>query len=149
MSETPETTPQTGGSLADRISKPEAPSTDAPEAGQDGAGGGASGSALQEPDYSVEVKLSDLQADPNNPLFSVKTFNDLGLDERILKGLSSMNFRQPSKVQERALPLLMVNPPKNLVGQSQSGTGKTAAFVLNILSRIDLSTEQSQITPRH
>lgn len=52
-----------------------------------------------------------------------------------------MNFRKPSKVQERALPLLMSNPPKNLVGQSQSGTGKTAAFVLNVLSRLDLSDE--------
>ncbi|KAJ5644076.1 uncharacterized protein N7484_006583 [Penicillium longicatenatum] len=148
MSDNPETTPQNGGSLADRISKPDAPPAGTSDAPQDGAGGDASGSALQEPDYSVEVKLSDLQADPNNPLFSVKTFNDLGLDERILKGLSSMNFRQPSKVQERALPLLMGNPPKNLVGQSQSGTGKTAAFVLNILSRIDLSTQQSQSTPQ-
>lgn len=59
-----------------------------------------------------------------------------------------MNFRKPSKVQERALPLLMSNPPKNLVGQSQSGTGKTAAFVLNILSRLDLSTEELQKTPQ-
>ena len=59
-----------------------------------------------------------------------------------------MNFRKPSKVQERALPLLMNNPPKNLVGQSQSGTGKTAAFVLNVLSRLDLSTNEAQITPQ-
>lgn len=59
-----------------------------------------------------------------------------------------MNFRQPSKVQERALPLLMANPPQNLVGQSQSGTGKTAAFVLNILSRLDLSTPTLQTTPQ-
>jgi ATP-dependent RNA helicase DDX19/DBP5 len=59
-----------------------------------------------------------------------------------------MNFRKPSKIQERALPLLMGNPPKNLVGQSQSGTGKTAAFVLNILSRLDLSSEQAQKTPQ-
>lgn len=59
-----------------------------------------------------------------------------------------MNFRKPSKIQERALPLLLSNPPKNLVGQSQSGTGKTAAFVLNILSRLDLSTEQMQKTPQ-
>lgn len=59
-----------------------------------------------------------------------------------------MNFRKPSKIQERALPLLMGNPAKNLVGQSQSGTGKTAAFVLNVLSRIDLSTEQLQKTPQ-
>lgn len=59
-----------------------------------------------------------------------------------------MNFRKPSKVQERTLPLLLMNPPQNLIGQSQSGTGKTAAFVLNILHRIDLSTEQLQKTPQ-
>lgn len=34
---------------------------------------------LAEPDYEVNVKLSDVQADPNNPLYSVKNFNDLGL----------------------------------------------------------------------
>lgn len=55
-----------------------------------------------------------------------------------------MNFTRPSKIQERALPLLLKNPPQNLIGQSQSGTGKTAAFTLNILSRIDLSTQQPQ-----
>ncbi|KAF1815304.1 DEAD-domain-containing protein [Eremomyces bilateralis CBS 781.70] len=48
-----------------------------------------------------------------------------------------MNFRRPSKIQERALPLLLHNPPANLIGQSQSGTGKTAAFTLNMLHRID------------
>ncbi|RAH69246.1 ATP-dependent RNA helicase DBP5 [Aspergillus aculeatinus CBS 121060] len=143
-----------GGSLADRISKPEEPqpaeSTDTPkEIDQtDGAPAALGGSDLQEPDYTVEVKLSDLQADPNNPLFSVKNFEDLGLDPRILQGLSAMNFRKPSKIQERALPLLLGNPAKNLVGQSQSGTGKTAAFTLNVLSRIDLSTEQLQKTPQ-
>ena len=55
-----------------------------------------------------------------------------------------MNFRKPSKIQERALPLLLMNPAKNLIGQSQSGTGKTAAFVLNMLSRVDLNTDQPQ-----
>lgn len=55
-----------------------------------------------------------------------------------------MNFRKPSKIQERALPLLLMNPPKNLIGQSQSGTGKTAAFTLNMLSRVDLSSKQPQ-----
>ena len=54
-----------------------------------------------------------------------------------------MNFQKPSKIQEKALPLLLLNPPRNLVGQSQSGTGKTAAFVLNILSRIDLSKPEA------
>lgn len=75
------------------------------------------------------------------------TLADRRSDERILKGLSKMGFRKPSKVQERALPLLMANPAQNLVGQSQSGTGKTAAFVLNVLSRLDLSPEM-QIKPQ-
>lgn len=91
-----------------------------------------------EPDSDVSVKLADAQADPNNPLYSIKTFEQLGLDETILKGIYQMRFTKPSKIQERALPLLLSDPPTNMIGQSQSGTGKTAAFVLNILSRIDL-----------
>ena len=59
-----------------------------------------------------------------------------------------MNFRKPSKVQERTLPLLLMNPPSNLIGQSQSGTGKTAAFVLNILHRLDLTSEAMTKTPQ-
>jgi ATP-dependent RNA helicase DDX19/DBP5 len=50
-----------------------------------------------------------------------------------------MNFKKPSKIQEKALPLLLANPPQNMIGQSQSGTGKTAAFVLTMLSRLDHS----------
>ena len=51
-----------------------------------------------------------------------------------------MNFKKPSKVQEKALPLLLADPPRNMIAQSQSGTGKTAAFVITVLSRIDYST---------
>ena len=50
-----------------------------------------------------------------------------------------MRFVKPSKIQEKALPLLMMNPPRNMIGQSQSGTGKTAAFVLNALMRTDFT----------
>jgi ATP-dependent RNA helicase DDX19/DBP5 len=50
-----------------------------------------------------------------------------------------MNFKKPSKIQERALPLLLSDPPTNMIGQSQSGTGKTAAFVLTMLTRVDMS----------
>lgn len=55
-----------------------------------------------------------------------------------------MHFQKPSKIQERALPLLLKNPPQNLIGQSQSGTGKTAAFILNMLSRVDYSSDAPQ-----
>ncbi|KAI9678040.1 MAG: RNA helicase required for poly(A+) mRNA export [Caeruleum heppii] len=106
----------------------------------DGAGelmGGSQLSDLKEPEFDVEVKLSDIQADPNNPLYSVKSFEELGLSPEILKGIYLMNFSKPSKIQEKALPLLLKNPPANMIGQSQSGTGKTAAFVLTMLSRLD------------
>ena len=60
-------------------------------------------------------------------------------NQGILQGLYSMNFKKPSKIQEKALPLLLGNPPTNMIAQSQSGTGKTAAFVITILSRLDYS----------
>ena len=55
-----------------------------------------------------------------------------------------MGYAKPSKIQERALPLLMSEPPRNMIAQSQSGTGKTAAFVLAMLSRIDMSDPSLQ-----
>ncbi|AOW06229.1 YALI0E31427p [Yarrowia lipolytica CLIB122] len=92
---------------------------------------------LIQTEYEVRVKLADLQADPNSPLYSAKRFEDLGLDENLLKGLYAMKFNKPSKIQEKALPLLLSDPPHNMIGQSQSGTGKTGAFSLTMLSRVD------------
>lgn len=57
----------------------------------------------------------------------------------IVEGLLAMNFEKPSKIQERALPLLLSDPPRNMIAQSQSGTGKTAAFVMTLLSRVDFA----------
>lgn len=94
--------------------------------------------------FEVAVTLADQQADPNSPLFSIKTFEELGLHADLLKGIYDMGFTKPSKIQERALPLLLKNPPQNMIGQSQSGTGKTAAFVLTMLSRINFSKNQPQ-----
>lgn len=94
--------------------------------------------------YEVKVRLANMQADPNSPLYSVKSFEELGLSPELLKGLYSMNFSKPSKIQENALPLLIRNPPQNLIGQSQSGTGKTAAFSLNMLTRCDPTIKKTQ-----
>lgn len=94
--------------------------------------------------YEVQVKLADLQADPNSPLYSVKSFEELGLSPELLKGLYAMKFNKPSKIQEKALPLLISDPPKNMIGQSQSGTGKTAAFSLTMLSRVDVNDPNTQ-----
>lgn len=55
-----------------------------------------------------------------------------------------MKFSKPSKIQEKALPLLLKSPPENMIGQSQSGTGKTAAFALTMLSRVDIGLKKTQ-----
>ncbi|KAI2467040.1 DEAD-domain-containing protein [Annulohypoxylon bovei var. microspora] len=94
---------------------------------------------LQEVSYDVEVQLSDLQKDTENPLGSAHTFEELGLPSEVLRALSALRFSKPSKVQEKALPLMLSNPPQNMIAQSQSGTGKTAAFVTTVLSRVDHS----------
>ncbi|KII85166.1 hypothetical protein PLICRDRAFT_166743 [Plicaturopsis crispa FD-325 SS-3] len=94
--------------------------------------------------FQVMVTLADQQLDPNSPLYSAKTFEELGLHQDLLKGIFDMGFSKPSKIQERALPLLLANPPQNMIGQSQSGTGKTAAFVLTMLSRVDFTKNKTQ-----
>lgn len=88
--------------------------------------------------------MADQQADPNSPLHSVKSFDELGLHPALLKGIYFMKFQKPSKIQERALPLMLANPPRNMIAQSQSGTGKTAAFVLTMLSRVDPTNPDTQ-----
>ncbi|KAJ2005792.1 RNA helicase required for poly(A+) mRNA export [Coemansia thaxteri] len=110
----------------------------------DAAAAAAEGDMNSEAEQEVEVRLADLQADPNSPLYSAKSFDSLGLHENLLKGVYEMKFTKPSKIQERALPLLLANPPRNMIGQSQSGTGKTAAFVLTMLSRVDYDVMKPQ-----
>lgn len=59
---------------------PAAPAEESlPKAQVDGSAEAANGSPLAETEYKVEVKLADLQADPNNPLFSAKSFEELNL----------------------------------------------------------------------
>ncbi|XP_075460470.1 ATP-dependent RNA helicase DDX25 isoform X3 [Ascaphus truei] len=96
--------------------------------------------SLVESHHNVEV----LQRDPSSPLYSVKTFEELHLKPELLHGIYAMGFNRPSKIQESALPLMLANPPQNLIAQSQSGTGKTAAFALAMLSRVDTSKKYPQ-----
>ncbi|THV07259.1 DEAD-domain-containing protein [Dendrothele bispora CBS 962.96] len=124
-------------------SKEDAPAEAKPEEKEEKPGP-STNSDLISSTFEVSVTLADQQADVNSPLYSAKTFEELGLHQDLLKGIYEMGFSKPSKIQERALPLLLSNPPTNMIGQSQSGTGKTAAFVLTMLSRIDYSKNTTQ-----
>jgi ATP-dependent RNA helicase DDX19/DBP5 len=62
-----------------------------------------------------------------------------------------MGFERPSAIQEEALPRILATPPRNLIGQAQSGSGKTAAFVIGMLYRITVdapaTTQALCVTP--
>jgi ATP-dependent RNA helicase DDX19/DBP5 len=94
-------------------------------------------------DSKNDIKVQ--RENPNSPLYPVKTFEALNLNPNLLKGVYDMGFNAPSKIQETALPALLANPPQNLIVQSQSGTGKTAAFILAMLSRVDVSKKYPQV----
>lgn len=96
--------------------------------------------------HLVEVKHDvDIQRNPDSPLYSVKSFEELNLRPELLKGVFAMGYNSPSKIQETALPTLIADPPQNMIAQSQSGTGKTAAFILASLSRVDTNLKYPHI----
>uniref|UniRef100_K3W5E7 RNA helicase n=1 Tax=Globisporangium ultimum (strain ATCC 200006 / CBS 805.95 / DAOM BR144) TaxID=431595 RepID=K3W5E7_GLOUD len=102
----------------------------------------ALGQGLDDEDYKAELEV--LQNDPNSNLYSAVTFEELNLPELLLKGVYSMKFSKPSKIQSVALPLILANPPENLIGQAQSGSGKTATFALGMLFRVDVNVKVPQ-----
>ncbi|MGH3425902.1 MAG: DEAD/DEAH box helicase, partial [Nocardioidaceae bacterium] len=70
------------------------------------------------------------------------SFSDLLADERVLKALTDVGYEAPSPIQAETIPLLMRG--SDVVGLAQTGTGKTAAFALPILSRIDPARREPQ-----
>ncbi|MCK7678166.1 DEAD/DEAH box helicase [Corynebacterium sp. CCM 9186] len=69
-------------------------------------------------------------------------FDGLGLPERTLEAVRKIGYESPSPIQTQTIPLLMEG--RDVVGLAQTGTGKTAAFALPILSRIDPSVKAPQ-----
>ena len=69
-------------------------------------------------------------------------FSELGLSDAVLKSLKDVGYEIPSAIQAATIPILLEG--KDVVGLAQTGTGKTAAFALPILSRLDLSQKSPQ-----
>jgi len=70
-------------------------------------------------------------------------FTQLGLSEPVLQAIQSVGYEQPSPIQAAAIPPLMEG--RDIVGMAQTGTGKTAAFALPLLSRLNTEQRQPQI----
>jgi ATP-dependent RNA helicase DeaD len=69
-------------------------------------------------------------------------FADLGLSESTLQALQDVGYEQPSPIQEQAIPVLMEG--RDMIGQAQTGSGKTAAFGLPMIEHVDPSEHDVQ-----
>jgi len=73
----------------------------------------------------------------------VHTFDEMGLREELLRGIYAYGFERPSAIQQRAIkPIIM---GRDVIAQSQSGTGKTAVFSIGCLQALDTSANDTQV----
>ena len=79
-------------------------------------------------------------ADPNTDSI---TFSDLNLPDPIQNAVSELGYEQPSPIQAESIPALLDG--SDVLGQAQTGTGKTAAFALPMLSRVDAKNKNTQL----
>jgi len=74
---------------------------------------------------------------------SVTAFNQMALSKPVLKVLDDVGYEIPSPIQAQTIPLMLEG--KDVIGQAQTGTGKTAAFALPILTNLDLKQKSPQV----
>src|ERR1700677_767088 len=72
-----------------------------------------------------------------------KLFTELGLSPEILKAVAKMGFEEAAPIQSEAIPPLMAG--SDVVGQSQTGSGKTAAFAIPAIERVDTNIRGPQV----
>src|SRR5690554_5736689 len=77
------------------------------------------------------------------PTEEVVSFDSLGLKPEVLSAVKQLGYETPSSIQAKAIPHLLAG--KDILGVAQTGTGKTAAFALPLLSTIDWSKAQTQV----
>jgi ATP-dependent RNA helicase DeaD len=76
-------------------------------------------------------------------LSAMSSFRDLALSDPVLRALTDVGYESPSPIQAATIPVLLSGA--DMLGQAQTGTGKTAAFALPALTRIDLSKHEPQV----
>jgi len=89
---------------------------------------------------SEEVFVSDESENPSVPGF---TFKELNLNPQLLEAIEKSGYTTPTPIQAGAIPPLLEG--RDVLGQAQTGTGKTGAFAIPMLQRVDISLNQPQV----
>lgn len=72
----------------------------------------------------------------------INKFNELEINEGIMKSIEDLGYEQPSPIQAKAIPVMLEG--HDVIGQAQTGTGKTAAFSIPLLERVDVNSKKLQ-----
>jgi translation initiation factor 4A len=75
--------------------------------------------------------------------YEIQSWEDLDLNQNILRGIFAYGFEKPSPIQQKAIKPLLLG--KDIIAQAQSGTGKTATFTIGALGNIDISKSTTQV----
>ena len=73
----------------------------------------------------------------------IDTFDDLEISEDLLRGIYGFGFEVPSAIQKKAIKPIIAG--RDIIAQAQSGTGKTASFLIGSMSRVDKSNPNVQV----
>ncbi|KNC54349.1 ATP-dependent RNA helicase eIF4A [Thecamonas trahens ATCC 50062] len=89
----------------------------------------------------IQGDITDADID-SNWFEVVESFDDMGLQENLLRGIYAYGFERPSAIQQRAIVPVLTG--RDVIAQAQSGTGKTATFTISILQSVDTSLNETQ-----
>ena len=110
---------------------------------QDNATAEPENTATEEPINEEPAEESDNDSDDDLGDEALVTFEDLGLADEVLEAIKALNYETPSPIQAKAIPALLQGA--NLLGTAQTGTGKTAAFSLPLLSRLSFNGHETSM----
>ena len=93
---------------------------------------------------SAAAEIKTELSDGGREINIYETFDEMGLDELLLRGIYAFGFEKPSSIQKRAI--VPVTRGFDIIAQSQSGTGKTATFAIGGISLVDRTKNVPQIS---
>ena len=92
----------------------------------------------------IQEKEVEEETSSNSYLYQIKDWDDENIDLKVnlLRGIYAYGFEQPSAIQKKGIFPMTKSPPKDIIAQAQSGTGKTGLFVTGILQIIDTDIKE-------
>lgn len=90
----------------------------------------------------MDIQIEDINEAGETETTPENTFTQFDLRPELVRAITELGYEMPSPIQQKTIPLLLEG--KDIIGQAQTGTGKTAAFALPVLNRIDLKNTDVQ-----